>query len=199
MDLISSGHIVKPIAIDPKGRLKQYYDTKRLKQGDSILHFFPAQAQRESARNNYVNNPIPGNEIRKVLSIGIDINYAVIESATNIDPFKIINAIKQSSIKLTLNSDNVQVLEQPISNFLNFSSSGVAMNSDGTKKAVSVSSKGLVRLADPFQVGIQQVFDLNLNVANAGLLPTVAHWEAANLPPLEVTVMLLMSEEVAKS
>ena len=190
--------VVKPVTLDQAGRLKTYFDTKAVVQNQAVINFFTPNANRRSAQNNYVNNPFPGDEVRKVLGISIESTLAVIKTAANVDPIKIINALKFGSVKLTLNSDSKQALHLPITDFLDFSAIDVSVAADPVDGVfVTLPTKGMVRLPDPFQIGKNQVFEAIVEFDSAANFPTSAHWTTAAYGDLQLRFGIQVSEEIA--
>lgn len=193
--------IVKKLNVPRDKRLRIIYDTKPVVQNDSRPNFFPANASRVDTDNNYVTNPLPGNKDVAILGMSIDTTLQVIRTAANIDPVKIINALKHASVKIQLDQDNKQMLLGRLGDFFNFKTTSYhatasegASNAQVLHEAIEMRSNGVIRFADPFQVGAGQVFNVTIQFADASVFPTAAHWDTAGYGSLNLVTQLFIAE-----
>jgi hypothetical protein len=193
--------IVKKLNVPRGKRLRTIYDTRSIVQNTSRYDFFPANASRNDVDNNYVTNPLPGNQDVAILGMSIESTLQVIRTAANIDPVKIINALKHAAVKVTLDQDNKQMLLAPMTDFFNFKTTGYHMAaSEGAasaqvlSEAIELRSNGVIRFADPFQVGAGQVFNVSIQFADSSVLPTAAHWNTAAYGALQLQARLFIAE-----
>lgn len=191
----------KKARISRSGRLKPLFDTIAIVQNTSEYKLFPANASKSNTENNYVSNPLPGSYVRKVLAISIESNLQTIRTATGVDPVKIINALKKASLIITVDSDRKQMLHMPIEEFLNFSGSDVHAAYSGTGAATveyaNLKSWGAKQVPDPFQIGVNQSFEVKIEFADSSNFPTAAQWTTADFGALELKVKIYVSEEKA--
>jgi hypothetical protein len=190
------------IPVKPSDRIKPLYDSQQIEQNAAVLNFFPAQASKNVTRNNYISNPLPGNDVRLIGGLSLDLNkqFIIDDVANGIDAAAIINALKHASIRITADQSRTEFLRAPIEEYSNFSctqyegDSAKAYVNGGyvtneTKTAV-VASPGMYRLEDPFKISSQQTFDLEVTFNDASNFPTEAQWVASEqgLPWLIATL-----------
>lgn len=196
-----SAKVQKPVNVKLDGRIETLFDTLAVLQGDSRLSFFQNGQPRNPAERNYTQNPLPGDEIRKVLGVKVDTAIFAIKTAANIDPVKILNGLKKGSVEITVDSNSNKVVWVPITEFLDFDGAQITTGQTAADEydiIVTIPSTGFRRLDDPFQIGVQQVFEVLVHFANAADFPTAAHWTTAGQMPLELRVELQVSKEDPK-
>jgi hypothetical protein len=193
--------IAKKLNVPRNMRLRTYYDTKAIVQNTSSYNFFPANASRVDTDNNYVTNPLPGNKDVAILGMSIDTTIQIIKTAANVDPVKIINALKYASVKVELDQDNKQMLLGRLGDFFNFKSTAYhsaasegAASAQVLTEAIEMRSNGVIRFADPFQVGAGQVFNVTVRFADSSVFPTEAHWGTAGYGALKLVASLFVAE-----
>lgn len=193
--------IAKKLAL-PKGkRLVTYYDTQSVIQNKSKLSFFPANASRIEYDNNYVTNPLPGNKPVAFLGMSIEATLQVIKTAANVDPVKIINALKYAKVKFTADQNDKRMFVAKMEDFFNFKSTnftqtgGVnASNALVLQEAIELRSNGVIRFADPFAVAGGQVFTVEIEFADSSAFPTEAQWTTAGYGQLKLAAKLYAAE-----
>jgi hypothetical protein len=188
------------IPVKPNDRIKPLYDSQQIKQNTAVLNFFPAQASKSVTRNNYISNPLPGNDKRLIAGLSLDLNKQFIIDDTDINAAAIINALKHASIRITADQSRTEFLRAPVEEYSNFAATQYEADSakayiDGayvTKedKTAVVASPGMYRLDDPFKIESQQTFDLEVTFNDASKFPTEAQWVASGqgLPWLIATL-----------
>lgn len=193
--------ISKRVRVKRSGKLITLFDTQAIVQNTSEYSFFPANAVKSDPDNNYVSNPLPGPVIHKVLGISLESTLQTIKTATNIDPVKIINALKHASLIIKVDNDRKQMLHIGIEELFNFAGSEVLAAGAHTGAAASfqeyanLKSRGIVKLAEPFQIGKNQSFEVKLEFKSAANFPTAAHWTTAAYGSLNLKAKLLVSQE----
>jgi hypothetical protein len=198
-----SNRITKKALVPASARIKTYYDTRQVEQNSSILNFFPANATRKVTRDNYVNNPFPGSFKRRILGLSFEITKQFIEDdvANGINARAIVDALKDSAILLQADNDNKEFLRAPISDFSNFAGTGLQINSkDGGEdpdiihRIVSLKSAGEYRLADPFDLAVNQTVSLAVHFDDASKFPSEANWAASGQGSLWLRASLVVAE-----
>ena len=200
-----SNRISKKALVPASARIKTYYDTRQVEQNSSILNFFPANATRKVTRDNYVNNPFPGSFKRRILGLAFEVTKQFIEDdeANGIDARAIINTLKDSAILLQADNDNKEFLRAPISEFSNFAGTGLQLVSatDNTtdavasyKRTATLKSAGEYRLADPFDLAVNQTVSLAVHFDDASKFPTEANWAASGQGSLWLRASLVVAE-----
>jgi hypothetical protein len=198
-----SNRITKKALVPASARIKTYYDTRQVEQNSSILNFFPANATRKVTRDNYVNNPFPGSFKRRILGLSFEITKQFIEDdvANGINARAIVDALKDSAILLQADNDNKEFLRAPISEFSNFAGTGLQINTkDGGEdpdiihRIVSLKSAGEYRLADPFDLAVNQTVSLAVHFDDASKFPSEANWAASGQGSLWLRASLVVAE-----
>lgn len=196
--------IVKKLALPRGKRLITLYDTQAVDQGVSTINFFPANASRKDYDNNYITNPLPGNMARQILGVSFEATLQVITTKANIDPVKIINGLKRAAVTITSDQNEQKMLRALMSDFFNFKTTGFNQvggvgTGDAVFKETSVElrSNGVIRLADPFQIGAGQNFNVKVEFKDASLFPTVAHWTTAGIGDFCLQCKLYVAEDKA--
>lgn len=196
-----SNRISKKALVPASARIKTYYDTKKVEQNGAILNFFPANATRKVTRDNYVNNPFPGAMKRRILGLSFEITKQFIadDPENGIDAQKIVNGLKDSAILLQADNDNKEFLRAPISEFSNFAGTGLQTATDNTTDAVAgriviLKSAGEYRLADPFDLAVNQTVSLAVHFDDASVFPSDAGWTASGQNGLWLRASLVVAE-----
>ena len=198
-----SNRISKKALVPASARIKTYYDTRQVEQNSSILNFFPANATRKVTRDNYVNNPFPGSFKRRILGLSFEITKQFIEddSANGIDARAIVDGLKDSAILLQADNDNKEFLRAPISEFSNFAGTGLQINTkdggegpDTIHRIVSLKSASEYRLADPFDLAVNQTVSLAVHFDDASKFPSAEGWAASGQGSLWLRASLVVAE-----
>jgi hypothetical protein len=200
-----SNRISKKAIVPASARIKNYYDTKEVVQNGSVLNFFPANATRKITRDNYVNNPFPGSMKRRILGLSFEVTKQFIEDNAEhgVDALKIVNGLKDASILLQADNDNKEFLRAPISEFSNFAGTGISYvagtdnTADATakfKRIATLKSAGEYRLADPFDLAVNQTVSLAVHFDDASVFPTSDAWQQAGQSGLWLRASLVVAE-----
>lgn len=200
-----SNKISKKALVPATARIKTYYDTKQVVQNESIINFFPANATRKVTRDNYVNNPFPGSMKRRILGLSFELTKQFIEddAANGIDARAIVNGLKDAAILLQADNDNKEFLRAPMSEFSNFAGTGIQLASatDNTvdavasfKRVATVKSAGEYRLADPFDLAVNQTVSLAVHFDDASVFPTIENWTQSGQGQLWLRASLVVAE-----
>jgi hypothetical protein len=191
----------------PKGsRIKTYYDSKKLIQNEAVVNFFPPNATRNVTRDNYINNPFPGEDKRRVVGLSFELIKQFIQDddANGIDSEAIINAVKDAGVVLTADNDYKEFLRTTIDEHSNFSDTNFAsvVASDYINSAVETAERktavmkgsGMYRLSDPFDVASNQTIDLRVEFADASSFPTEQQWIDSGQGQLWLRATLYVAE-----
>jgi hypothetical protein len=200
-----SNRISKKALVPASARIKTYYDTKQVEQNNSIINFFPANATRKVTRDNYVNNPFPGSMKRRILGLSFEITKQFIEddAAHGIDARAIVNGLKDAAVLLQADNDNKEFLRAPISEFSNFAGTGLQLVSatDNTvdavaayKRTATLKSAGEYRLADPFDLAVNQTVSLAVHFDDASVFPSADNWTQSGQGQLWLRASLVVAE-----
>ena len=200
-----SNRISKKALVPASARIKTYYDTKQVEQNNSIINFFPANATRKVTRDNYVNNPFPGSMKRRILGLSFEITKQFIEDdpAHGIDARAIVNGLKDAAVLLQADNDNKEFLRAPISEFSNFAGTGLQLVSatDNTvdavaayKRTATLKSAGEYRLADPFDLAVNQTVSLAVHFDDASVFPSAENWTQSGQGQLWLRASLGVAE-----
>jgi len=200
-----SNRISKKALVPASARIKTYYDTKQVEQNNSIINFFPANATRKVTRYNYVNNPFPGSMKRRILGLSFEITKQFIEDdpAHGIDARAIVNGLKDAAVLLQADNDNKEFLRAPISEFSNFAGTGLQLVSatDNTvdavaayKRTATLKSAGEYRLADPFDLAVNQTVSLAVHFDDASVFPSAENWTQSGQGQLWLRASLVVAE-----
>jgi hypothetical protein len=200
-----SNRISKKALVPASARIKTYYDTKQVEQNNSVINFFPANATRKVTRDNYVNNPFPGSMKRRILGLSFEITKQFIEDDPQhgIDARAIVNGLKDAAILLQADNDNKEFLRAPISEFSNFAGTGLQLVSatDNTadavaayKRTATLKSAGEYRLADPFDLAVNQTVSLAVHFDDASVFPSAENWTQSGQGPLWLRASLVVAE-----
>lgn len=200
-----SNRISKKALVPASARIKTYYDTKQIEQNNSIINFFPANATRKVTRDNYVNNPFPGAMKRRILGLSFEITKQLIEDdpGNGIDARAIVNGLKDAAILLQADNDNKEFLRAPMSEFSNFAGTGLQLVSatDNTvdavatyKRIATLKSAGEYRLADPFDLAVNQTVSLAVHFDDASVFPSTESWTQSGQGQLWLRSSLVVAE-----
>ena len=207
----------KPIKLDrSSARLRTYYDTQQIDDttSDLILNFFPPNPNKVVGRNNYVQNPFPGDEARMVIGLSFELTkqaisrYPLTDASSNtVDPEKIGNGIMDSAVLLRVDNNFQEMLKVPMIQCFNFAGTDYELNhavvgDPGTggsavtheeAMAVFKSASGFV-LPDPFVLASQQHLDLSVHFHSKADFPSDAEWTAASQGNLYLRAKLYVAE-----
>jgi hypothetical protein len=200
-----SNKISKKALVPATARIKTYYDTKQVVQNDNVINFFPANATRKVTRDNYVNNPFPGSMKRRILGLSFELTKQFIEddAANGIDARSIVNGLKDAAILLQADNDNKEFLRAPMSEFSNFAGTGIQLASatDNTvyavasfKRVATIKSAGEYRLADPFDLAVNQTVSLAVHFDDASVFPSIENWTQSGQGQLWLRASLVVAE-----
>lgn len=200
-----STQISKKAIVPASARIKTYFDTQKIEQNGSVLNFFPPNSTRKITRNNYVGNPFPGELKRRILGLSFEVTKQFIEddAANSIDAVAIVNAIKDAGVILQADNDNKEFLRAPISKYSNFAGTsidlvaGTANTVDAEvvyKHVVSLKSADEYRLADPFDLAVNQTLSLAVHFEDASVFPTDANWTTSGQGLLYMRASIVVAE-----
>jgi hypothetical protein len=198
--------LAKKVPIPRSARIKPYYDTKQIKNGVAEINFFPPNATRKVSRDNYINNPFPGEEKRRIVGLSFELvkQFITDDAANNINSEAIINGIKDAGVVLTADNDYKEFLRTTIDRHSNFAGTDfegakasalidAAVETVESKTAV-LKSAGMYKLQDPFDVASNQSIDLKVSFADASNFPTDQNWNDSGQGLLFMRATLYLAE-----
>lgn len=97
------------------------FDVREIDGQTNDLKLFQPGPDRKSTNNNYINNPVPGDDNLVVLAIKLECTLRQIKSATDIDPAKILNNLADGVVEIKSNRGRDEALNQPIEEFMELS------------------------------------------------------------------------------
>ena len=200
-----SNKISKKALVPATARIKTYFDTRKVQQNQSVLNFFPANADRKLTRDNYVSNPFPGAMKRRILGLSFELTKQFIEddAANGIDARAIVNGLKDAAILLQADNDNKEFLRALINAFSNFVGTGIQFTSATNNTAdavaeyrrlVTMKSASEYRLADPFDLAINQTVSLAVHFDDASVFPTSENWNQSGQGELWLRASMVVAE-----
>ncbi|MAL19401.1 MULTISPECIES: hypothetical protein [Gracilimonas] len=200
-----SDKISKKALVPATARIKTYFDTRKVQQNQSVLNFFPANADRKLTRDNYVSNPFPGAMKRRILGLSFELTKQFIEDdpANGIDARAIVNGLKDAAILLQADNDNKEFLRAPMSEFSNFAGTGIQFTSATNntvdavaeyRRLVTMKSASEYRLADPFDLAINQTVSLAVHFDDASVFPTTENWNQSGQGELWLRASMVVAE-----
>jgi hypothetical protein len=191
----------------PKGaRIKTYYDTQQIQQNDDVINFFPATADKGVTRNNYIQNPFPGDATRRIAGLSFELvrQFLINDADNSIDSQAIINALKYAGVVVTADQSYTQFLRVPLSEHSNFdetefvkSSAKAYVNSKYVDKVASTAvlkRAGMYRLSDPFDIASNQNLNMAGHFNDGSSFPTDAQWESSGQKKLYLRATLYLAE-----
>ena len=199
---------VKSVQVPAGARRVTLQDTQEIVQGQTEVNFFPAQADRDATRNNYVSNPLPGEDGHMIVGISFELTAQFLENdaANGIDVEKIINGLKDSGFIITADSDYKEFMRAPLSQYFNFGGTGLqirlaaASNAGGDalvtseEKTATIKSAPMFNVPNPFFIAPNQTFDLKLVIQDASGFPTAQNWVDAGLQNLALRSTLFAAK-----
>lgn len=203
--------LTKKVPIPRTARIKPYYDTKQIKNGVAEINFFPANATRKVTRDNYINNPFPGEDKRRIVGLSFEILKQFIrdDSGNSINSKQIINGIKDAGVVLTADNDYKEFLRTTIDRHSNFAGTDFAGAKatalvDAAVETVTATTAvlkpaGMYKLQDPFDVAPNQSIDLKVTFADASAFPTDQNWTDSNQGLLYLRATLYLAEIKAQA
>jgi len=198
--------LAKKVPIPRSARIKPYYDTKQIKNGVADINFFPPNATRKVTRDNYINNPFPGEEKRRIVGLSFELLKLFItdDPDNSIDSEKIINAVKDAGVVLTADNDYKEFLRTTLDRHANFSGTDFegakatalidAAIEEASSKTAVLKSAGMYKLQDPFDVASNQSIDLKVSFADASAFPTDQNWTDSGQGKLFLRATLYLAE-----
>jgi hypothetical protein len=200
--------LVRKVEIPKAGRRKVYYDTQKVEKDTAKINFFPASADRDVPKANYISNPFPGDNARLIygLTFALTSQFIQTDSDNNIDAEGIINNIKDAGVIANADQDYKEFLRVPLSDHFDFSGThlsiatalaGQAAKDDQEStvdKTVTLEDHGLYRLADPFVVAPTQNLNLYVEFNDAYSFTSADDWDNAGQQPLYMQCRLQVAE-----
>lgn len=198
--------IAKKVKIPLKSRLLPYYDTVELVQNTSEYNFFTPTPSKVITRNNYVNNPFPGTDKRRIVGLGFEFTKQFIrdDSGNSINSQQIINAVKDAGVTFTADQNNQQMLSTTIEEHSNFSGTLFKVSraaahvdeADATsiRKVAVLKPAGFIKLPEPWDVAKSQSIDLKINLVDSSNLPTSQNWTDSTQGKLYLRAILYLAE-----
>lgn len=198
--------LAKPAPIPRSARIKPYYDTQQIKQNVAEINFFPPNATRKVTRDNYINNPFPGKDKRRIVGLSFELVKQFIrdDSDNSIDSVAIINGIKDAGVVLTADNDYKEFLRTTIDRHSNFAGTDFegakasalvdAAIETASRKTAVLKSAGMYKLQDPFDVAGNQTINLKVTFADASAFPSEANWDASGQGKLWLRATLYLAE-----
>lgn len=201
--------LAKRVPIPKGARIKTYYDTKEIIDSTTVLNFFPATATRDATRDNYISNPFPGEEKRRVVGMSFELIKQFIKDdpGESIDAEAIINQVKDAAIILTADNDYKEFVRTPLSNHFNFAGTGLNIrlaiagdpaaageSTTTVTRVVTMKSAKLHRIPDPFDIASTQSIDLQVHFADNSAFPTATQWTDSGQGRLYMRAKLYLAE-----
>jgi len=187
--------LVKEIKEDKLESIAELYDRRTFYDGTSEIRFFAPNPSGTVLDNNYNSNSLPGSTPYDWLSLGFEIGPATIalDSGQNINPRDILNTFMSGIVTIRVDGGKERAFEHPISDYLNAD----AIRYEPSGQLVSIGSKELFPLMDPFLIGRSRQFELTVTWEDTSLLPTETEWNNATSqygPDLVVTSTIQVND-----
>lgn len=163
---------------------KHLYDTKAVVQNDKVTDFFPRDASGNIEDANYVSVPFSGHQARHVIGIALHVLNGAIQSSDNVDPIRILNALRDAVLVITSDSDKRTLVEIPLAHIIgeaNVVTHFDSLNNESVNTVI-FESGFMHRLAQSFTIAAGQTFRTRIYWKNTTGLPTAANWTAAGAP-----------------
>lgn len=200
-----SNQISKKAIVPASARIKTYFDTQQVQKNGAVLNFFPPNSTREITRNNYVGNPFPGEYKRRILALSFEVTKQFIEDdpTNNINARAIVNGLKDAGVILQADNDNKEFLRVPIAKHSNFSGTGIqsvagtANSADAQvvyKNVACLRSAEEYRLADPFDLAVNQTLSLAVHFEDASVFPSDQDWTTSEQGLLYLQASIVVAE-----
>lgn len=198
--------LIKRAPIPITSRIKPYYDTKEIVQNTATYNFFPATATRNVTRDNYIGNPFPGEEKRRVVGISFELvkQFIRTDSGNGINAIGIVNGLKDGSVILTADNDYKEFLRismEECSNFLGTGLSGAIASAfvdeaieNAEEETACMKSASMYALRDPFDVAPTQSINLQVTFKDASVFPTSQQWTDSGQGVLLLRSTLYLAE-----
>lgn len=179
--------ISKKVKVPAKAKLLPIFSTVDLIQNTSELSFYSNPTNIIHA-DNFVNNPFTGTDRRRVLGLVFNLNKIFIrdDAANGIDSQKILNALKDSSVKFTADQNNQQFLHTVIEEHSNFSGTIIRQSTAAghideadevsRRKVAIFKPADFIKIPDPWDVARNQNISLKVKLTNSADLPTAQNW-----------------------
>lgn len=167
--------LVKEISEEELESIAELYDVRKFYSGMTTVRFFAPNPSGTVLDNNYNSNPLPGQTPYDLLSLGIELGPTPLVEETNIDPLAIANTFLSGIIELQVDGGKEQAFVHPISDYVDTEN----FDWDETSNTLSLGSKQLSKIMDPFLVRRNRQFDLTLRWQDTSGLPTETQWENA--------------------
>jgi hypothetical protein len=176
------------LKVPKHARIKTYYDTKLIDQNKDVINFFTPNASKEVTRDNYIQNPFPGDATRRIAGLSFELvpQFISNDSDNSIDAAAIVNAMKFSGVIITADQSYRQFLRAPMAEYSNFADTQYIGGTAILKKA------DMYRLSDPFDIASNQNLNLAVHFNDATGFPKESDWEASGQkkPYLRATLYL---------
>ncbi len=200
-----SNQISKKAIVPASARIKTYFDTQQVTQNGAVVNFFPPNSTRKITRNNYVGNPFPGELKRRILALSFEVTKQFIEDdeGNGIDARGIVNSLKDAGVILQADNDNKEFLRVPISKHSNFSGTdvqlvaGTANTVDAPvvfKRIAALRSADEYRLADPFDLAVNQTLSLSVHFEDSSVFPSDENWTTSGQGLLYLRASIVVAE-----
>lgn len=170
--------LVKEIKEEKLESIAELYDRRNFYSGTSEIRFFPPNPSGTINDNNYNSNPLPGQTPYDLLSLGFEIGPSTIrtDAGQNVHPIRIWNTFLSGIVTIRVDGGKERAFEHPLADYLNAD----AVHYDPSGEILSVGSKALYKLMDPFLVRRNRQFDLTITWEDTQQLPTQAEWQGSS-------------------
>jgi hypothetical protein len=194
------------LPIPQDARIDTYYDTQPINQNSNVVNFFPATDSKDPTRNNYISNPFPGTDTRRIAGLGFDVNRQFIRNDPDngIDVRAIVNALKFGGAIISADQSYTQFLRAPFPEYSNFAQTEYVQArakayvngeyQDKVQASAVLKGSGMFGLEDPFDVASGQNLNVKVQFGSASAFPTSAQWQASGQKPLQLRVNLYLVE-----
>lgn len=170
--------LVKEISEEELESIAELYDVRQFYSGTTTIRFFAPNPSGTVLDNNYNSNPLPGQTPYDLLSLGFELGPTplVEETGQNIDPMTILNTFLSGIVELEVDGGKEQAFVHPIADYVDTEN----IDWDETSNTLSVGSKQLFKIMDPFLVRRNRQFDLTLRWQDTSALPSESDWNGAS-------------------
>lgn len=168
-------------------------DTQDVPAGANRLSFFPPNASQSEVRSNYSSVPLPGGYSRAITSISINATVGAIRSTdlAAVDPYAILNALRECLVKVTADNGTTVLLREPLRKFMNLSKSKVdaTIAADATdtvattieQHVLNLQEGGYYDLDQGFEIAAGQTFSVDLIFEDGSAFPDPAAYQGKAL------------------
>lgn len=178
---LASAPVAKSVSGFSQNETRVYRDSVPFTSDEaagSTFSLFQGQADPGEVAANYLENPLPRQNSHDVVALGFGLQPSIRADQVDFDPIQAYQAFTQSFVEFST-SERQTLLKKEGTELIEIEDHEIKTVM-GQTVVRAAANEGAIRLEDPIRIESQEVFDLELETALPGFLPSASQYNSVS-------------------